>query len=333
MKNLLVISNDKIYFSKTRVSTKYNDIINILEATKIFFNIFLLSRSSSRADNFFLKKKKILKLNFKKFFFLRKKKFKVLIVSVTPRNIFFYLILNLLVKNLEGFVYLRSDGYKEYETRLGKLGFLIFALMMKTIKKNFKIISVNKNITSSRIDYIIYPSELDKSWLKKNKKLKKKKIHKILYFGRFRKDKGVFSLIKLFENMKSDIQLTIAGDKNYPLSKPKNIKFLNEISSKQKIINLYDDHDIFILPSYTEGSPKVILESLARKKPIIIFKEIKHVKNKFKGIFISKRNSENLKNTIYYIGKNYSKIQMEISKNILTTKKQFQKKFIEILND
>ena len=49
--------------------------------------------------------------------------------------------------------------------------------------------------------------------------------------------------------------------------------------------------------------------------------------------FISKRNSENLKNTIYYIGKNYSKIQMEISKNILTTKKQFQKKFIEILND
>ena len=58
MKNLLVISNDKIYFSKTRVSTKYNDIINILEATKKFFNIFLLSRGSSQADNFFLKKKK-----------------------------------------------------------------------------------------------------------------------------------------------------------------------------------------------------------------------------------------------------------------------------------
>ena len=50
--------------------------------------------------------------------------------------------------------------------------------MMKTIKKNFKIISVNKNITSSRIDHIIYPSELDKSWLKKNKRLKKKKFTK-----------------------------------------------------------------------------------------------------------------------------------------------------------
>jgi len=333
MKNLLVISNDKIYFSKNRVSSKYNDIINILEAIKKKFNIFLLSRSSSQADNFFLKKKKIFKLNFKMFCFLKEEKFKVLMVSVTPRNIFFYLLLNLLIKNLEGFVYLRSDGFKEYQTRLGKLGFLIFALMMKSIKKNFKIISVNKNITSPRTDHIIYPSELDKNWLKKNKKFKKKKIHKILYFGRFRKDKGVFSLIKLFKNMKSDIQLTIAGDKNYPLSKPKNIKFLNEISSKQKIINLYDDHDIFILPSYTEGSPKVILESLARKKPVIIFKEIKHVKNKFRGIFISKRNSANLENTIYYIAKNYPKIQNEISKNILITKKQFQKKFIQILND
>ena len=60
MKNLLVISNDKIYFSKNRVSSKYNDIINILEAIKKKFNIFLLSRSSSQADNFFLKKKKFL---------------------------------------------------------------------------------------------------------------------------------------------------------------------------------------------------------------------------------------------------------------------------------
>ena len=44
----------------------------------------------------------------------------------------------------------------------------------------------------------------------------------------------------------------------------KNIEFINELSN-QKIINLYDNHNIFILPSYTEGSPKVILESLARK--------------------------------------------------------------------
>ena len=86
----------------------------------------------------------------------------------------------MLIKDLKGFVYLRSDGYKEYESRLGKLGILIYALMIKCIKKKFKIISVNKNIKSSKIDYIIYPSELDKSWLKK--KICKNKFSKTFIF-------------------------------------------------------------------------------------------------------------------------------------------------------
>ena len=83
--------------------------------------------------------------------------------------------------------------------------------------------------------------------------------------------------------MKYEFKLTIAGDKNHPPISLKNIKFLKEFSNKKKIINLYDNHDIFILPSYTEGSPKVVLESLARKKPIIIFKDIKHVKKILRG--------------------------------------------------
>jgi len=77
----------------------------------------------------------------------------------------------------------------------------------------------------------------------------------------------------------------------------------------------------------------VILESLARKKPIIIFNEIRHVKKNFKGIFMTKRNTNNLKNTIIHIVKNYSKIQNDIEKNTLITKKNFQNKFVDILND
>ena len=173
---------------------------------------------------------------------------------------------------------------------------------------------------------------MDKSWLRKKKSVKIN-FPKLLYLGRFKKDKGVFSLIELFNDMKYKSRLTIAGDKNHPLIKFKNIKFLKEFSNKKKIISLYDNHDIFILPSYTEGSPKVILESLARKKPIIIFNEIRHVKKNFKGIFMTKRNTNNLKNTIIHIVKNYSKIQNDIEKNTLITKKNFQNKFVDILND
>ena len=48
-------------------------------------------------------------------------------------------------------------------------------------------------------------------------------------------------------------------------------------------------HNITILPSYTEGYPYVIDESLSRKRPVIIFKEISYVINGKKGIFVSER--------------------------------------------
>ena len=119
--------------------------------------------------------------------------------------------------------------------------------------------------------------------------------------------------------------------KNYP--KNSNIKIFGQVSSEKKLIKFYDNSDIFILPSYTEAYPQVILESLARLKPVIIFEDIKHVKSNYKGIFISKRDSINLKKTIYHILKNYSKIQKEMTKNMFVTKKEFQKKLINIVDE
>jgi len=57
MKDLLVISNDKIFFSKKNISSRFNDTINILDALQRKFNIFLLSRDSQIQENFNLKKK------------------------------------------------------------------------------------------------------------------------------------------------------------------------------------------------------------------------------------------------------------------------------------
>ena len=106
--------------------------------------------------------------------------------------------------------------------------------------------------------------------------------------GRIKKEKGVFSLIKLINDLDIDYDLSIVGDpKKLNLENDK-IKVFNETSNRKKIINFYDQNNIFILPSFTEGSPKVILESLSRLRPVIVFREIKHVKSKFKGVFIAK---------------------------------------------
>ena len=244
----------------------------------------------------------------------------------------FYLLINLFYKKINGFIYLRSDGYKEYKIKFGIFGSIFFSVMMKIVEKNLKVISVNKNIKTTKINYLITPSELDRKWFQKIK-FTTPDFPRLLYFGRFKKEKGVYSLIELLRNLKFKFKLTIAGNEDNLSKKNKNINFIKELSNQRKIINLYDNHNIFILPSYTEGSPKVILESLARKKPIIIFEDIKHVKSNFKGIFISKRDPINLKKTIYHILKNYSKIQKEMTKNMLTTKKDFQKKLINIVDE
>ena len=82
---------------------------------------------------------------------------------------------------------------------------------------------------------------------------------------------------------------------------------------------------MFILPSYTEGHPMVLLESLARMRPVIIFNEIEYVIGDKKGIFVSKREVPALRETIDHIKKNYQNIFNEMKKNNLPTNNEFIK--------
>ena len=75
----------------------------------------------------------------------------------------------------------------------------------------------------------------------------------------------------------------------------------------------------------------VLLEALARKRPVIIFEEIKHVIGNKKGIFVSKRNLNNLIETINHVKKNYREIIEEMSENKLPTKKDFLKEFRNLI--
>ena len=81
-----------------------------------------------------------------------------------------------------------------------------------------------------------------------------------------------------------------------------------------------------MLPSFTEGHPMVLLEALARMRPVVIFKEINHVIGKKKGIFVSDRNYESFLITINHIKNNYQSIQEEMKQNKLPTHEEFVKK-------
>ena len=169
--------------------------------------------------------------------------------------------------------------------------------------------------------------------------LKKKitqRLKQILYVGRFKKEKGVYYLTKIFKENFSQYKLTIAGTEKKSINEKfynNNIEFIGPIIQSSDLIDLYDSTRIFILPSFTEGFPKVISESLSRLKPIIIFEEIKHLADNRKGIFVCKRNKKNIRETIDYILNNYNEIQKKISDNKLYTKDNFKKELLNTIKD
>ena len=122
-----------------------------------------------------------------------------------------------------------------------------------------------------------------------------------------------------------NFELTIipAGEyKNFKINNDK-IKIKNINNINDSIIKEYDQNNIFILPSFTEGHPQVLDEALARKRPVLIFEEIKHVIGKRKGVFVTKRNQISLKDKLNFIIKEYDKIYDSMKDNILPTKGEF----------
>ena len=332
MKKLYLVSNDKIWLSKKKY-TSNNDLDSIISCLNKKYSIRLLNRKSKNKLKFEVKNK----CNFYSLKNIYEKKINLLMISISPYNFLILLKLIYLKKiNVKGFVYLRSDGFLEYKIRYGLLGYYIYYFMFKLISNKLKILSCSNNFTHVKVKNLLHPSELSFEWFKKNKS---KKISKtdFLYVGRFKKDKGAIYLCKIFKEYLNNYKLTIVGTEKKNINKKfynQNIKFIGPVYDNKKLINIYDSCKIFILPSYIEGFPKVISESLARLKPIIIFEEIEYVINGRNGIFACKRDDESLVNTINFILNNYEEILKKIKKNYFFTKENFKKELlISLKND
>ena len=332
MKKYFVLSNDKIYLKNSEVSSDFNDTTNIIESIGKKYEILLLSRNSKKKLPFTVKIfNKITKTNYSSIFSSNKyEQINVFVISITWRNLFNFFLIKFLKEKVSGYVYLRSDGSKEYQKKIGIVGVIFYKSMFNYFKKNLKIISVSKKIYNSDKKLIVKPSELDQDWFYNQKKISTSKPM-VLYLGRIKVEKGVYSLLKLFGEIKKNYKLSIVGGSSN-FKKSSKISFFKQVSKKKEIIKLYDNHNIFILPSFTEGAPKVILESLSRLRPVIVFKEIKHVKFNFSGIFICERKAYNLEKKINYILQNYKNIQKQMKRNNLPSKNKFQKDLIKILN-
>ena len=335
MKNLIIIGNEKISINNKNFFSANIDFKTIIDGLACSFNLKVLARESKKKENFFINYKNI-KLSRNIFIYclniiltLKKKNNIYFIISITPYTFFSFLILFLFTKNI--FLYLRSDGFKEYEAILGKRWVFLYKVMFLFMVSKSKIISCHKDLSRGKPYYYVRPSELDDLWFLNRKKNIPKNNINFLFVGRIRVEKGIFFLLDMFDKLNSNFNLEIVGDKKINIQKSLNIKFFNFFDNVQDLIFHYDLCNIFVLPSYTEAHPKVIDEALSRLKPIIIFDDIEHVVEDRVGIFKAQRNLKDFMDKTEYIKKNYNSIVNEIYKNNLPTKKKFLEDLIKVI--
>ena len=333
-KNLVIINNEKVSQKANSFYCDNIDMKSIPEGLSNKLEVLFIGRKSIVEKFHKINLKRIIiKSNIFSFLFAIFKTFKnketnYLLISISPYTFFSYLFLFIFRKKI--FIYLRSNGYEEYKAILGFIGPIIYHVMYIFVTFGSKIIVCQKRLAKNRESNLVFPSELDNNWLENTTKAEID-IPKLLYVGRIKVEKGIFSLIKIFNQITIEAELTILGKiKNIKKNNEK-INFINYCNNTSELVKIYDNHNIIILPSFTEAHPKVIDESLARKRPVIVFNEISHVIQNRSGVFVSKRNINSLIETIEFIMKNYLKIQNDILKNKLPTKQSFISQMIDIL--
>ena len=335
VKKIVIIENEKIFEENNNFYCDNIDAKSIPEGINKFKKTYVIARKSkiNRVQKINLNEIKTGSNIFSFIYLLLKtfnqKNINYLLVSINPYTFFSSIILLLFKKNI--FIYLRSSGHDEYKSKYGIFGKLIYHIMFLLTTPWSNLIVCSRRFTKKKNYHLVFPSQLEKKWFENLKEVSVDKI-KLLYVGRMRVEKGIFDFIKMFNKLNLNAKLSIVSDTKNLKNIGKNINLLSFGHDTKSLIEIYDSHNIMILPSFTEGHPQVVLESLSRKRSVIIFEDIKHIIGEKKGIFISQRNVVSLTETIQFIIKNYIGIRLDMEKNKLPTKEEFILQMSNILS-
>ena len=332
---LVIINNEKIFKEDNNFFCDNLDLKVLPEGLNNYHQVYYIVRDSKKRGHQKINLKEVkIASNIFKYTYLILKTFKMpnvnyLLISVSPFTFIAFLILFIFKKKM--FVYLMSDGYEEYRYILGRWFVWIYHIMYTIMTSNSNVIVCHERLFKKRKCHLIFPSRLDDQWQHNQKKVSLDKI-RLLYVGRLNPEKGIYEFLKMFDQIKLNAELSIVGNANNSKILNKNVNLLGYVSDPQSLINIYDDHNIMILPSFTEAHPYVVDESLARKRPVIIFEDITYIIKDKTGIFISKRNINSFSETVNYVMQNYYNIQKSIEKNKLPTKNDMLKKISDIVS-
>lgn len=343
MNNLVVLNNEKISEKNKKFFCRNFNSMALPEGLNNFFNVQYIARKSQTEENHLLHLQSVkIASNIIQYIYyvistFKNKNTKYYIISITPYTFLAFLFLAFFRKKI--FLYLISSGHEEWRHILGSWSVWIYDIMFSIVTSKATVITLHERLYQKKDGHLIEHSTLNEEWLHNFKKPNLEKV-RLLNVSRINPEKGIFEFLEIFNRLKIKVEISIVGKiKNQSLQdkfksiiqNKNNILFPGYISDRKLLIQAYDDHNILILPSYTEGQPSVVDESLARRRPVLIFDDIKHIIKDRKGIFVSERNANSLEKTIKFIMQNYETIQKEIEQNKFTLEKDMFKQISEIV--
>jgi len=164
----------------------------------------------------------------------------------------------------------------------------------------------NPIIISNGVDNLFFKT-IKNNKFKKELKIKGKVV---LFFGRLNITKGVDKLILAAKEIlkeKKDIHFVLIGPdegiKNELIKlidNDKNILLLDPIYDRKKIAEMYQDSNVYVLPSYREGLPLTLFEAMASGLPIVAspVNGIPYEMDEKNGIFVNYGDINGLKQAI-----------------------------------
>ncbi len=171
---------------------------------------------------------------------------------------------------------------------------------------------------------------------------KTKYNNKFLYIGRLLKDKGIYELIKAFKMLKSETHpsLTLAIIIDEDNSSFIKIRYLKKKFGKSKIFlkknvlnvrKLIKTHDCIVLPSYSEGMSRSIMEAASSGRAVLCSningcKEM--VKNNYNGFLFEPKSTKSLYKALSkFTNLSYNeKVKFGLNSRVLLKKNRFDEK-------
>jgi|TARA_B110000211_G_scaffold15563_1_gene16238 glycosyltransferase involved in cell wall biosynthesis len=343
--NLVVLNNEKVSKDNGKFYSRNYNFKILPEGLNKHFNVEYIVRKSINKEDHELNLEKVkVASNIIEFIYFvistfKNKNTKYYIITISPYTFIASLFLFLFRKKV--FVYLISNGYEEWKFILGSWSVWIFHIMYLIVTSNATVIALHDRLYKKKNGYVITSSALDEKWFQNFKEPKLDKV-RFLNVARINPEKGIYEFLEMFKQLNINAEISIIGKtKNLKLLKKfkiliennKNIKFPGYISNRKLLIDTYDNHNILVLPSYTEGQPYIVDESLARRRPVLIFEDIAEIIKGREGIFVSKRNIDSFNDTTKFIMQNYKKIQKNIEKNKFPLESDMFKQIAEVVNN